>query len=569
MGSRTVFSTLYTQTALQSMNPLGIGLAFLWILSPMGGQSALRIVDTTYKEIKAFPNASYFNTYGTPSGWAGVMLDVNDSQIESEFGTWNTLYTASLLASSDAKFSNLDLWGNVKIPFLSSYSNNSNDSWINVSSVNVDEEGSNIDNDGSMEYSSLIGIPIIELQEGNTTLYLESTYVELDCATKYDQYEGFISLNSTELNEVGNCDNMTSCQVTFTNGTFHGVETFSTTASRQWGLGLDTFIDPTWVLGGWFTNVSSHVNITAIVGPEGGKMDANNAQSTGSLSIFGNQSGIVTKPGKLLFQAGDWNTFTAATCALTQVYIESKVLCSLSSNSKQNCSVTAQRPSRQRHPPETITLLSFPQIFTHFSTRLPIATVPGDPNLPLLYIIDTSPGFMTNTHPEDLLNECSTAVGCTREKKFSQRLGQLINSYLLLSQAGTIVTGPTERGFEQLRVKTTNSNLLEVYAVSIGWLCVFILGTLMMLLAGIAGIIIGDRTFTPEILGYCSLGIRDSKLVDLPLGGGTLDGIQMTRLLQDLEVKFGVVEESPICGGKLGIGLKDKVSGADENSSYI
>jgi hypothetical protein len=568
MGSRTVFSTLYTQTALQSMNRLGFGLALLWTLSPMGGQSALRIVDTTYKEAKTFSNVSYFDTYNTPSGWAGAMLDDPDPKRESDFGTWNTLYTASLLASSDAKSSNLDLWGNVKIPYLSSYCAESNDSWVNVPLTAVTDEGS--DNDSGMEYSSLIGVPIVSLQQGNSTLFLESTYVELNCnPPKYNHYKEFIQLNSTEVEEVGNCQNRTSCPITFPNGTFHGMGNLSSDTPRQWGLGLNTFVHPNWTFGGWFYNATGQVNISAAIPESPGSLNGTASSYVGSLSVFDDQSGIVTEPGSLLFQAVSQSESVGATCNLTQVYVESKVVCSLAENSRQNCSVIAQRPSQQLRPPGAITLLSFPHIFSHFSTRLPIATVPGNPNLPLYYINDTSPGIMTNVHLESLRGDCPTAVGCTQGQVFSQRLGQLINSYLLISQAGTVVTGPTEQFFQEISVNATNSNLQRVYVVSMPWLCTFIVGTLTMLLAGIAGIIIGDRTFTPEILGYCSLGIRDSRLIDLPFGGGTLDGIQMTRLLQNIEVKFGVVDKSPICGGRLGIGLKEKVSRADENSSYI
>jgi hypothetical protein len=45
----------------------------------------------------------------------------------------------------------------------------------------------------------------------------------------------------------------------------------------------------------------------------------------------------------------------------------------------------------------------------------------------------------------------------------------------------------------------------------------------------------------PEILGSCSPLLRDSNYVDLPAGGGALDGLEMTRLLRDVEVEFGCV----------------------------
>jgi hypothetical protein len=45
----------------------------------------------------------------------------------------------------------------------------------------------------------------------------------------------------------------------------------------------------------------------------------------------------------------------------------------------------------------------------------------------------------------------------------------------------------------------------------------------------------------------------------------------MTRLLKDVELKFGIVEESATCGGKLQVGvlLKDRVTRVEENERYI
>jgi hypothetical protein len=45
----------------------------------------------------------------------------------------------------------------------------------------------------------------------------------------------------------------------------------------------------------------------------------------------------------------------------------------------------------------------------------------------------------------------------------------------------------------------------------------------------------------PEILGTCSSMIRDSKYVRVPNGGGTLDGLEMTRSLRGVRIQMGVV----------------------------
>jgi len=48
-------------------------------------------------------------------------------------------------------------------------------------------------------------------------------------------------------------------------------------------------------------------------------------------------------------------------------------------------------------------------------------------------------------------------------------------------------------------------------------------------------------TANPEILGTCSSIIRDSRYLRIPNGGRALDGLEMTRLLQGIQVQMGIV----------------------------
>lgn len=66
MGSRTVVSTVVTQYKLRAFNIIGICLALLWLVSPLGGQSVLRIIEPGFKPILSENTAEYFNT-NTPS----------------------------------------------------------------------------------------------------------------------------------------------------------------------------------------------------------------------------------------------------------------------------------------------------------------------------------------------------------------------------------------------------------------------------------------------------------------------------------------------------------------------
>jgi len=65
-----------------------------------------------------------------------------------------------------------------------------------------------------------------------------------------------------------------------------------------------------------------------------------------------------------------------------------------------------------------------------------------------------------------------------------------------------------------------------------------------MLLAAIASMICDRITRSPEILGYTSSIIRDSKYISLPSKDGSLDGLELTKKNWDFPLKMGAVNES-------------------------
>ena len=182
---------------------------------------------------------TYFDT-NIPSGFATQDV-VSPTALAYEgpyINTISSLFMGSLLTKEELKEGNLDQWGNVKIPMLSSYGNGSTD-WIKTPWG------------GSTRYSSLIGLPVFGEADGNFTFSLESSYLELDC----NRIEGNVGIKqltllpSLQTMRSGSYHNWT------TNGTFQGSNSPNISSSQTssnsivpntWSLGLDTFIDPMW-----------------------------------------------------------------------------------------------------------------------------------------------------------------------------------------------------------------------------------------------------------------------------------------------------------------------------------
>jgi hypothetical protein len=163
LASRSLWGALQAQWSLRMFNVVGAVLVALAVLSPLGGQSSLQMLKRRDVPIPSSPNITYLDT--NTSSWF-----ISGAEMFGALAPLNAMYTSSLMAASSVKNSSMDLWGNVKIPILSQLRTNPNQTgW-----QDVPEQG--------VAYSSLAGIPIIGLPNpANTTLTLETSYMDLDC----------------------------------------------------------------------------------------------------------------------------------------------------------------------------------------------------------------------------------------------------------------------------------------------------------------------------------------------------------------------------------------------------
>jgi hypothetical protein len=68
----------------------------------------------------------------------------------------------------------------------------------------------------------------------------------------------------------------------------------------------------------------------------------------------------------------------------------------------------------------------------------------------------------------------------------------------------------------------------EVYAISWIWLALVVFSILVLIACAIVAVVYNLSSVNPEILGSCSSLLRNSKYVDPPPGGWTLNGLEMT-----------------------------------------
>jgi hypothetical protein len=509
MGSRTVGGTIITQIRLWRSSAFGLGLILLWLLSPLGGQTVLRILSTTSTQTTSSATTNYLNS--RQQVYAG------QPAFDSWYSGFAGLFAACLLAPTAVKTGPVDLWGNIKIPYFSSLDNVTEDTngWKQIPQTNY-----------TPSYSSIFGTPVAGIPTGNTTLNVQSTYVELSCSNR-------TSNMTRSLNFFQNPGLIS------TNGPF--VSAQNVTFETLWTIGY---------LGDNVTSLTKNITV----------------QSLDSLSSQAESETFL--PGLMLYQdfSGSQNV-TSIYCIPSQTYVESTITCTQpSTTASQSCAVTAQRLSLLPHMPNTLTLLSYPQVFNGLSSLLPRSTQNQNH-------IDLFQNYLTNPLSNTFIQSTPWPSYTTPPTEsrllnislqdFSSRLGSLINAFMqgsmmdstsyLTDSASSlptseVATSPTAMAAQIAALSPTlaiftNSTLPgdEIYSVSWPYLSLFLLSALIIPLAAFISLILSRLTLSRDYLGFVSSLARESQYVTFPNGGVGLDGMQRTRVCRDMRVRLGDV----------------------------
>ncbi|KAJ9629173.1 hypothetical protein H2204_008962 [Knufia peltigerae] len=499
MQSRTVFSAFTTQLSLRNVNVMSLVLLVCWTCSPLGSQASLRLFSTGIDLKTSSGLVDYPDTI-TNQVFDGV------SSVDSLLTALKPTYISSILASNAMKSGTMDLWGNVRIPWLDGTLPQTQDGWTDLSNIDIPEG----------MYSSLVGLPVASLANRNSTFGVETTYMSLDCKTS--QPDELVDINYN---------------VTAGNGTFLGANATSLETAEViypfWRVAMDQFVN-------------------------------NNLYFYGYPELLVNVTDNDLPQATFLFQTrGPW----VARCKINQMYVESNVSCrtttrhssvlsSSSSSSDLNdeggntllpsCAVVAQRKSVRHHSPSTVTTFSFPTTFDMMASHWIMATDPllssAYSSLSEYYLQNTSAGFILSGNSRNYADYTNVS-----DTEFSHRLAQLANTWVLAAQVSADTMSFPDLNRRQVGVIYTDAE--AVYVVSRPWLAVYCTCTAVMVLAALVGIACVINTTVPDVLGYSSTLTRDSRFFDFARGGSTLDGITRTKLLSHVRLKMGETRAKP------------------------
>jgi hypothetical protein len=165
-------------------------MILLWALSPLGGQSALRLLQvfprpvSTNATIRYLPIAASYMTSMT--GGSGAMIG---------WPSYASIYMTALITSPRQQNSSQDLFGNVRIPSLDSLTPPlaiGNESWT---TVEYNQE---------VPYSSMLGIPVVGIPvTGNLSFKITSRYLAINCNTAMHMANSTVFQNSSTREGTG------------------------------------------------------------------------------------------------------------------------------------------------------------------------------------------------------------------------------------------------------------------------------------------------------------------------------------------------------------------------------
>ncbi|KAF6816283.1 hypothetical protein CPLU01_13917 [Colletotrichum plurivorum] len=183
----------------------------------------------------------------------------------------------------------------------------------------------------------------------------------------------------------------------------------------------------------------------------------------------------------------------------------------------------------------------------YISSVLPLATANSD--VSTVYLADPSLKKFSD-YKKDSPGLTGVKIGAPRlddfdEKAIGVRLSQLLNTYLLLSQVSVDIAGGDNLDYDSeptVSNRADATEIVEQYFVSKTWLWLGIASSAVLLAGGILSVVFAHLARGPEILGYVSTIVRNSKFVEVPPHTSWLDAADLSRMIKDERIRYGFTD---------------------------
>lgn len=463
---------------LRRFSVVGFAILLLWGLSPLGGQSSLRILSTTNSTVAGVQQLYYFDTSNTNHS----ALDGADD-MEALGPAINALYGACLLAPKSVKNSARDLWSNVKIPLLDELSSDKSRSnpWITINYT------------PNTTYASLTGLMIAGLpSEGTSNFTLETQYLDLVCSDGTQVPEG--TLNATLEGKI----------------TYHNSSNLFTdlAAAAVPGLSNSFFID---------TNTNDTDLVTYKEYPN---LVYGSNNFDGDIWLFNCTIGTTRVEANIMCNAD--------LCFVDRMRHSEKD--KRPSIVNDFATVPTTFGNLILFFPWTAGMLH-DAVFAPTDLYMQGFTSPYEPGY------DIVSGF-ANVTANVFSHRLSTLINTFWQAALAPTTTAITPSNNLSIYADS----SNFSNFAAKPTIADTARTIVIYKASRVWNVLLLVTTLILQFCAIAGLYLKYKATAPDLLGYVSSLTRDNPFTLVPEGGNTLDGLERALLLRNLKVQVGDVK---------------------------
>ncbi|KAF4961849.1 hypothetical protein FSARC_10035 [Fusarium sarcochroum] len=488
-GSQNLAGAVERLLFVRTQVLIGIAIVLVWGLSPLGGQSAARLLNKA--EARTLKTGTiYYEHPAYQRTWASGASGLQDSR-----GSINTLYTASLLSSPTQKSSPVDLWELPKIP-----------QWPH----GLDLDGKRIINQDTLVkedeyYTSMLGVKVYGLNivagAARYDFTVQKSYFDIDC--KSPKNDLFLNQSSQYL--------------------------LNTTAQ--------VFEDVSPIDGGYSSFASSIFLPT--------KEYADIANKSALLDDFPAATmyyaTMQRNPG-----GGFGGLYSLFNCSMRAVIVETDILCNATSMTSTSCRATHQkRVTNHRTSSSDPILGSWYMASLHDIVTHEWREAEGKRDYDIMSSTDNY--LAGEKYP--FARQRSADWANVSVKDFSRRLTTAFNTYweaTLNPFNHTSVSFQNDPPAELLNFTFIRNTMnqteavaitrYDVYSVDRKWVTVLMITTVSLEILAVAGLVLQALIRGPDILGFASSLTRENTYMNLSSGGSALDGPARARALKNLRV---------------------------------
>lgn len=228
-----------------------------------------------------------------------------------------------------------------------------------------------------------------------------------------------------------------------------------------------------------------------------------------------------------------------ATCSMTQTFLEATLFCTTA-----RCTVQKVRP---RTDIRVRAILDFTTYFVDATSSTAMQGIPT-PTMIEAYLSDPN---------SVLLGPTSVDLATVNQTAFERRLSLLLNTYWHLGFGPMYQTGLVSDREVNIPMTNVTATLItpmpDAYALNIPWLVTFFVCTTILVLAALANARWEHHTVGPDILGFASSIVRQSKYVAVEKGPSTESGAERAKRLREHKVMMQDVKPNAAVG-KIALG---------------